>query len=294
MLAVVLATVSALSYGASDFSGAVASKDNDATIVTAAVQIVSLVAFGVLIWLNPVGQFTMADLAWGALGGLGTAVGLVTFYRALALGPMSVAAALTALWSSAVPIATGLALGDRPGLLTLVGIAVAVPSAVLVSIEGNDGSPAIESTPRERAVRWRRQARTRTLAIVAGLGFGLFFIALSRTSADAGLQPLLAARVASIAGLAVAVFRQGSVAGIGLRWAPVVILAGLLDCAANTFYLEAVRLGSLTWVAAISSLYPVSTVLLARVVLHERLARTQLYGMTAAAGALTLVGIGAT
>lgn len=293
MFAVALAAVSALSYGAADFSGAVASKKHDASVVTVAVQTVSLMALIVILVLFPGGQLHAIDLAWGAIGGLGAALGLVMFYQALALGPMSVAAALTALWSSAVPVMTGLALGDRPGTVTLLGIAIAVPSAVLVSVDGSAFGAPTEATPRERAVSWRRQARTRMLAIIAGLGFGLFFIALSRTSADAGLYPLLGARIASIAGLAIMLSRGGQWSTIGRRWWGVVILAGLLDCLANALYLTAVREGSLTWVAAISSLYPVSTVLLARLLLHERLGRLQLYGFGTAAVALSLVGIGA-
>ena len=294
MIAVALAAVSAVSYGASDFSGAVATKENNATIVTAAVQVVSLLSLLVILWQYPSGQLNMIDLVWGAVGGLGAALGLVAFYQALAWGPMSVAAALTAMWSSAIPVLTGLALGDRPGALTLVGIAVAVPSAVLVSVDDSAFSHTVEATPRDRVVNWRHQARTRMLAIVAGMGFGLFFIALSRTSADGGLYPLLGARVASIAGLAITLSRARQWATIAWRWWPIVIVAGLLDCAANAFYLTAVRSGSLTWVAAISSLYPVTTVLLARIVLHERLGRIQRYGMGAAGLALVLVGVGAT
>lgn len=294
MIAVGLAAVSALSYGASDFTGAVASKKNDATVVTVAVQAVSLIALGAIIVVFPSGRLIAVDLVWGAVGGLGTALGLVMFYKALALGPMSVAAALTALWSSAIPVVTGLALGDRPGAVTLVGIGVAIPSAVLVSIEGGDGGAALGATPRERAARWRQQARTRLLAVVAGIGFGLFFVALSRTSPDAGLHPLLGARAASISGLTIALVASKHRSGFGARWWPTIVLAGLLDCAANSFYLGAVQLGSLTWVAAISSLYPVSTVLLARVVLGERLGRVQIGGLGTAAAALVLVGIGAT
>lgn len=301
MIAVALAAVSAISYGASDFSGAVASKDNDATHVTLAMQVVSLASLLVILWWFPSGRLDMIDLGWGAIGGLGAAVGLVAFYRALARGPMSIAAALTALWSTALPVLAGLALGDRPGTVTLVGIAVAVPSAVLVSLESGTAN-RIEPTPRERVVAWQRQARTRLLAIVAGIGFGLFFIALSRTSADAGLYPLIGARVASVAGLTLAVLLPGRrdpaaslrlFGGIHPRWWPVIGLAGLLDCAANSLYLTALRHGSFTWVAAVSSLYPVATVLLARVVLNERLAPIQRVGLVSAGVALLLVGVGA-
>ena len=292
MIAVALAAVSAISYGAADFSGAIATKENDATVVTVAMQVVSLAALVCVVLVYPQGRLQLVDLGWGAAGGLGAALGLVTFYKALALGPMSVAAALTALWSTGVPVIGGLLLGDRPGAITLAGIAVAVPAAVLVSIEGGRDRRT-EATPRERSRSWKRQIRTRKLAVVAGIGFGLFFVALSRTSADAGLYPLLGARVASIVGLALVIFQGRLLAPIARTWWPAVVIAGLLDCAANSFYLSALRFGSLTWIAAISSLYPVSTVLLARVVLNERLARIQFVGMGAAAVALTLFGIGA-
>lgn len=292
MIAIAFAAVSALSYGAADFSGALASKENDATVVTAAVQVASLLALIGIVIVFPQDELRAVDLGWGAVGGLGAAFGLVTFYKALAIGPMSVAASLTALWSTTVPVAAGLLLGERPGPITLAGIAVAVPAGVLVSL-GGSGDAGTELTPRERTLAWQHQTRTRRLAVAAGFGFGLFFVALSRTSPDAGLYPLLGARVASIAALAAVILRGRIVADLAIRWWPVVIVAGLLDCAANSFYLLALRHGSLTWVAAISSLYPISTVLLARLVLSERLARVQFYGIGAAGLALVLFGIGA-
>ncbi|MGI9612738.1 MAG: EamA family transporter [Acidimicrobiales bacterium] len=305
MIAVALAALSALSYGASDFSGAMASRDNEATVVTVAMQLVSLVALAVVIVLYPPAAWTMPDMLWGALGGLGAALGLVTFYRALAIGPMTVAAALTALWSTAVPVVAGFLLGERPAGITMVGIAIAVPAAMLVSLDldgDTSAEPRIDQAA-DVAVSSRPQLRwwpttdrwqTRTLAIVAGCGFGLFFVALSRTSAEAGLLPLVGARIASIAALGYAIHRFGSVlkpAAAG--WWLLIVVAGILDFVANATYLVAVRNGSLTWVAAISSLYPVSTVLLARIVLDERLAKVQLWGLGASGLALVLVGIGA-
>lgn len=292
MIAVALAAVSALSYGGSDFFGAVATKDNDATVVTVATQVVSLLALAAILILYPQGQLQAIDLAWGGIGGLGAAFGLVTFYRALAIGPMSVAAALTALWSTGVPVAAGLFLGDRPSILTLSGIALAIPAALLVSMEvGNKMTLAID--PRQRTAAWHHSTRTRQLAVMAGIGFGLFFVALSRTSEDAGLYPLIGARLASIVALGLTILGGRLLGPIGVRWWPMIVTAGLLDCAANSCYLIAVRSGSLTWVAAISSLYPVSTVLLARLVLNERLARPQFVGFGAAAVALLLFAVGA-
>lgn len=291
MLAVVLATFSALSYGASDFTGAVASKENDATVVTVVMQVVSLVALAIVIALFPPEVRTLTDLAWGALAGLGVAVGLTTFYRALAIGPMSTAASLTALVSAALPVVTGLALGDEVAAITLVGIAIAVPAAVLVSAAGT--SARVATTPRERVAARVGQGRTRLLSVVAGVGFAVFFVALSRTSEDAGLYPLLGSRVASIGALGATLTVARTWAPIGRRWLPIVVLTGLLDLTANSLYLLAVREGVLTWVAAISSLYPISTILLARLVLGERLNRTQIVGFTMAGAALALVAIGA-
>lgn len=294
MLAVVLAALSGLSYGAADFSGAFASKDNDATVVTVSMQIVSLLSLLIaLAVMQP--NTSSTDLAWGALGGLGAALGLTTFYKALALGPMSVAASITALVSAAIPVLAGFLLGDRPNAVTIGGIALAIPAAVLVSVGGIGAKGiSISLPPREQFVARSSGNQTKVLATTAGLGFGLFFIALSRTSGDTGLFPLLGARVASIAALAVVLTATRSWSGVSRSAWPVVVVAGLLDFGANSFYLLALDSGSFTWVAAISSLYPVSTVILARIVLNERITALQVLGLALAGGALTLVAVGAT
>jgi len=294
MIGVLLAACSGLSYGAADFYGAIASQKNKATLVTAAVQLVSMLALLVAIGLWFDGSPTPADYAWGALGGLGAALGLVTFYKALAQGPMATAASLTALWGAGIPVVTGLLLGDRPGPITLIGIAIAVPAAVLVSVGGMslDGL-ATNTTPRERVAGLSNAVNTRVLAIVAGIGFGLFFVALGRTSADSGLYPLVGARAASLIALAIVITSQKDWGPIAKASIPTVVLTGVLDFGANAFYLTALDHGSFTWVAAISSLYPVSTVLLARLVLQERLAKLQVVGLVMAACALALVAVGA-
>jgi drug/metabolite transporter (DMT)-like permease len=315
MLGVVLAALCALAYGASDFSGAVASKRTSAMVVTAAAQTVSLISLVAVLVVIPGGERRAVDLAWAGLGGLGVAVALVCFYRALAIGPMSVAAATTSLVGALVPIGFGLALGDRPGAVALAGMAIAVPAVVLVSSAGSgarsSGGPGLPREqafiarapmrrrdapplPRERAatLRTRSPGTTRALSFVAGLGFGVFFVALSRTSADAGLFPLLGARGASIAALAIVLSASSGWERIDRPAWPAVAVTGVLDCAANALYLSALDHGELSWVAAISSLYPVSTVLLARVVLAERLSRPQAIGMAMAGAAMALVAWG--
>lgn len=295
MITVLYAALSGLSYGASDFSGAVASKRNNSALVTIAMQVVSLATLGVLLFAVVDGTFVMQDMWWGALGGIGAAVGLATFYKALADGPMSTAASVTALCSSLVPVLAGLALGEIPNTLTLSGVGLAIPATVLVSV----GAMALVSarsrmTPRERVAHKEHVGHTRLLSFLAGLGFGLFFVALAQTSAEGGLFPLLGARVASIAVLSMVLTTGRNWGRVDRRDWVAVGIAGLLDCAANSFYLLALDSGSFTWVAAVSSLYPVSTVLLARAILRERIAPLQAVGLAMAAGALVLVGVGAT
>jgi drug/metabolite transporter (DMT)-like permease len=290
--AVAMAAASGLSYGASDFSGAIASKDNDATVVAATVQAISLVVLGAIVLMSTT-DATTADIAWGALAGLGGGLGLATFYRALARGPMSTAASLTALVSAAIPVATGLVLGDKPGALTLIGIGIAVPAGVLVAAGGLESRAHGLLSPRDRAVAASERRRTQQLSVVAGIGFSLFFIALSRTSEDAGLLPLVSARGTSVAALGVLIVMTGGSRSITRAAMWPMIAAGLLDCAANVLYLSALRDGTFTWVAALSSLYPVSTVLLARVLLDERLSRWQIVGLFMAASAMVLVAVGA-
>jgi uncharacterized membrane protein len=294
MFAVLLATLSGLSYGASDFSGAIATKKNHAALVTFAVQVVSLIALAVILLLTSSATVTAVDLLWGALGGIGATIGLTTFYRALADGPMSTAASVTALVGSLVPVSAGLALGEVPNNPTLVGIALAIPSAIIVSVGGLEAHALARTlSPRARSIARERIAATRRLSLIAGLGFGLFFIALAQASPDSGLYPLLGARGASIAVLAIFLTSQRFWNTIARSDFGSIGIAGLLDFAANSFYLLALADGSVTWVAAVVSLYPVCTVLLARVLLKEQLSRVQIAGLVMASSALVFVGLGA-
>jgi uncharacterized membrane protein len=292
MIAVLLAALGGLSYGGSDFFGAVASKRFPAALVTMAVQAVSLVALVVVLVVFPPEQWRISDLLWGALGGIGGGVALTLFYEALARGPMSTAASLTGLVGATVPVLAGLGLGDRPSALAFVGIVLSIPAVVLVSSSAQEAHGAAVIGPRERVAQSAHIAKTRQLAFVAGLGFGLFFVALSRVSSDAGLTPLVGARLASIVLIGAVVSQRSAWQTIGRASWGSIALAGLLDFAANALYLLALDEGLFTWVVALVSLYPVSTVLLARFVLGEHLSARQAAGLGLAAGALVLVAVG--
>lgn len=292
MFAVLLAALSSVSYGASDFSGAMASKRTDSAIVTVVAQFVSLVALAGVLLAVPPDAWIVRDLAWGAAGGVCVAVALVCFYRALAIGPMSTAAATTALVGALVPLVAGLAFGERPSVLTLVGIGVSIPAGALVSAGGAGNRASLRLTPRERWVAREFGAVTTRLSFVAGVGFGLFFVLLSRASDEAGLSPLLGARAASIGVLVLVLTAGGGWSRLHRSSIGYVAVAGVLDCAANVTYLAALDRGQLTWVAAIASLYPATTVALAGIVLRERLTRVQIGGLVLAGVALALVAIG--
>ena len=190
---------------------------------------------------------------------------------------MSVVAPITALLSATVPVVAGLLEGERPSVGVGVGMVIALAAIVLVSAEGGGSLRPSD-------------LRGVTFALGAGLGFGLFFVALSHVGEDSGIWPLVAARGASastVGALALLgrVPRALPAAGARLLTAT----AGALDAVANVCYLLATREGLLTVVSVLTALYPVGTVILARIVLKERFARIQRVGMALAVPAAILM-----
>jgi drug/metabolite transporter (DMT)-like permease len=276
-VAVVLALASAVVYGAADFLGGLSSRRASAFGVVAVSQVVGLLALLVLLpWLGgPVGP---SDLAWGAAAGIAGAAGLVIFFRTLARGVMSVVAPVTAVTAAAVPVLVGLLGGNRIGPWAAAGIVLALAAVVLVSAEG--GLSAL------------RAARPASLApaLAAGAAFGLFFVLLDRTSQDSGLTPLVAARLASVACVVVVALAGRQPLKVGRAVLPLVALSGVGDMTANALFLLATQQkGQLAITGVLASLYPVSTVVLAQVLLRERLAAAQLAGLGTAVAAVALI-----
>ena len=220
-----------------------------------------------------------ADVAWSVSAGLASITGVTSFYYALANGAMTVVAPLTAVVSAVVPVVVGVAGGERPSPLALGGVVLALIAVALVSGLGG------------RAAR-PTSLRVAAFAVVGGLGFGLLFVFLDRTSDDSGVWPLLISQVATIPIVA------GVVAVRHLSFPPprdvagIMVLAGVLAVAANISYLIATREGLLSLVAVVTSMYPASTVLLATVLDGERMCRSQAVGLGLAATALGLVAGG--
>ena len=276
-MAVLLALGCAVVYGASDFLGGLASRKTSVFGVVALSQVAGLVALLALLpWLGgPVGA---DDLAWGAAAGLAGAAGLVVFFRTLARGVMSVIAPVTSLTAAAVPVLVGLAGGDRIDSWAAAGIVLALAAVVLVSAEG--GLSAL------------RSARLASLApaLLAGSMFGLFFVLLDRTSDGSGLTPLVTARTASVALVVLVALAGRQSLRVGRPTLPLVLASGVGDMTANALFLLATQQpGQLAITGVLASLYPVSTVVLAQVVLRERLAGTQLAGLGTAVAAVVLI-----
>ncbi len=276
-MAVLLALGCAVVYGASDFLGGLASRRTSVFGVVAFSQLAGLVALVALLpWLG--GRVGPADLGWGAAAGVAGAAGLVVFFRTLAGGVMSVVAPVTAVTAAAVPVLVGLAGGDRIDLWAALGILLALAAVVLVSAEGGLS-----------ALRTARPASVPP-ALLAGSMFGLFFVLLDRTSDDTGLTPLVTARLASVA-LAVGIALVSRQSMRASRPAlPLVVASGIGDMSANALFLLATQQpGQLAITGVLASLYPVSTVVLAQVVLRERLAAAQMAGLGTAVAAVVLI-----
>jgi drug/metabolite transporter (DMT)-like permease len=281
-VAILLALATAVVYGGADFLGGLAARRVRALLVVGWSQLAGW-AFVVVLALIVGGSASPADFAWGAAAGLVGTAGLSIFYRALAEGSMSVVAPVTAVCAAAVPVIAGLATGDAVGVPALVGVAVALPAVGLVATE-------------REAARRPGGARSIVSALLAGTAFGAMFVLLHQTSPGSGLWPLVGSRGASALLVAVLLAVRPALRRPSLlvprATVPLVLGAGLADMTANVLYLFAVRQGELSIVGLLSSLYPVSTVVLAAVVLRERLSRLQLAGVGGCAVAVALIAWG--
>jgi drug/metabolite transporter (DMT)-like permease len=274
-----LALVAAVSWGSSDYIAGQASRRTTALAVAAFAQLTGLALVSVLAPLVP-GAPTAGDLGWGALAGAASATGLVALYRGLAIGPMSIVAPATAAMATVFPVLIGVAVGQSLSATALGGVILAIAAIVALSMssEPDLAQPAVS--------RLRRAA---PLILIAGIGFGAFFVALDQTGAHAGLWPLVAARVASVSMLWPPLLaRRGD--GVASAAAPGVA-AGALDIAAASAALLAFRHQSLPIVAVISSLYPAATVTLAGLMARERLGAGRLVWCALAVLAVMLVAV---
>lgn len=268
-----LALAAAAVFGAADFTGGYASRRTPVGTVTLVTNVVG-VAIAASLVLVLGGSWTSATVGWGAAAGGCGLVGLLLLYFGLATGPNRLVSPLSAVVAAAIPVVVGLATGDRPSELAIVGLAV-TPVAIWM-VAGGDLRAASGA------------GRSLAIAAGAGVGFGLFFVCLAQAPDDAGAVPLLAARLTSTT-LLLAAALAGRVAAPRRDELAIPALAGTLDMGANGLFLWSSIDGDLAVVGALVSFYPVTTVLLAVTVLGERLTRWQLLGLGLAVTAAAML-----
>jgi drug/metabolite transporter (DMT)-like permease len=265
---------SASCWGAGDFCGGLASRRTHVYGVVLVSQIVGLVLLTILALLLAEPFPDAADVLWAAIAGIGGAVGLAALYHGLATGPMGVVAPVAAVVSVILPLIFGLFLEGLPAPSQLLGFGLALCGVWFITRPGA-GS--------------RIQVRDLVLPVVAGLGFGVFFILIDHVSAAAVLWPLAAARTASVLALLVVVLLTRQRARPVAGQMPLILMSGLFDTGGNAFYALAAGAGRLDIAAVLSSLYPAVTVVLARLILKERLSRLQGFGLALAMIAVLLI-----
>ncbi len=277
-MTVVLGLLAAVLYGVGDFAGGIGSR--------------RISAVTLLLWSYPLGAALMTallfafpgHLTWhvalfGVLGGMSGLLGVVVMYHLMTVAPINVISPVTAVLAAIVPVIVGVGIGERPAVAAWIGIVIGLAAVVLVSRSADD-HPLGRVTPRVLA-----------LALLAGLGFGLYFVFLARAGSGSGLWPLTISRIASALAVVPIARARGAVAAVRGRTLGIVALAGTCDALANMFFLLATHAGLLSLASVLTSLYPATTVLLAVTLLHERLTWTQRGGLALAAAAIVLITV---
>lgn len=285
-MAIFLALLTAASYGVGDFFGGMAAKRARVLQVVAGSHILGAVGAAVgavLIADRIIGR----DLLLGIGGGFFGVIGVALLYRRLAIGPMSVVAPLTAITSAVLPAGWGILLGERLTALGWTGIALALVAVLLVSMSPED--PDATSPP--------VTAQVIAESLLAGAGFGAIFIFFGATSEEGAPWPVVSARVFTASLLLITLYVLSKRTGAPIMpvdsgaW-PLIAAVGVLDTGSNVLFIFASNRGQLAVVSVLAALYPVGTVILARLVLGERMTRYQQAGFVTAMVATALLVLG--
>ena len=279
-----LAVLSAVFIGSADFVGGLASRTVNGVRVAAFVAIMGLPLAFVVSLAYGAEHVSRNDVIWSVLSGIAVAIGLGCFYIGMGRGLISVVAPVAAVTGAVIPVVYGLARGERPGALALVGLVVAFAAVAVVSLAQAEQHP-------ETTVGVDRHVIA--LALASGLFFGVFYITLSRVSDDAGLWPVTISRAAGSIVLVILslVLTRGFLGGVVRLWRMVLLIA-ILEVSGMVPLLLALQRGPVAIASVLASLYPVTTVLLAAFVLRERLSRLQYVGVAFALVSVALVSTG--
>src|SRR4051794_21051384 len=280
MAAIALGLAASLSWGTADFIGGLQARRIPVVAVVLGSQLAGLVLVALIVLIRgeapPGGDFAL----YAALSSIGGIIGLTAFYTALSIGPMGVVAPLSAT-AAVIPVIVGVATGDRPSAIQAVGVVVAVTGVVLASREASD-----------EAERSRTVSKGVGFALISAVGFGCFFLLIDRASDADVLWAVSVNRTVSVLLLALALLATRPQVGLKAADMRVLAVVGILDVTANGLFAVAATMGLVSVVAVLSSLYPVMTVILARVVLKERLRAVQRIGAAAALVGVALISAG--
>jgi len=275
---VLLGLLAALSVGSSDFLGGLASRRANPVVVTASSNIVGFV-MALIVAAIVGGDLTLRDVAWGTLGGVGVAIGLVSLYAGYAKARVSVAAPVAGVGAAALPVMAESVLGnDDLSAQGTTGVLLGLLAIGLVSIGRSDQRGTIGASL--------------LYGLGGAIGIGMLLMCLSRTSDDSGLWPIVAARGSGFAALAVVLALTSVRATVPRPVVPHIMAIAVLITAGNTLFLAATRVGSTSVAAVLTSLFPAVTVFWAWIVFREPLRAIQLVGLAVTLVAVSLIAAG--
>ena len=296
MLAIVLALASAFGYGVSDYAAGLASRDFSViqvTLISAAASTVVVAAALPFAAGHPPGA---ASLAWGALAGLGEEVGALALYYGFRHAAFSVAGPLSAVGAAGFAVLAGLLLGERPSALALTGIILALPAIVGVSAsaaaDGQGEGEAGRGDGEGEGGRARGRFSGVVAGLVAGACFSLLFIGLNRAGSHSGLWPVASASGAELALAVVVAAATRNIRRPAAQQGWLAVFTGVTGAGSIVAYFYATHDGFLAVTAVLASLYPGVTIVLARVLLGERLTALRLAGLGLAAACVALIAAG--
>ena len=270
---IIFGLAASLLWGSGDFSGGLASRRDNASSVVFAAYAVGCVLLVIiaLIWREVFPS--PLDIFWGGISGISGALGLIAFYSALSIGRMGIVAPVSAIMTAGIPVIFSAYTQGLPSLLQLGGFVLALLAIVLIS----------------RPERAKGRPVGIGLALLAGCGFGCFFVLISRVSPASTFWPLAVARLTSVLVLLIMIRVRNQQILPKKSVFLLVILAGVLDALGNAFFVLASHVGRLDVAAILSSLYPAATVILAALLLRERMTRIQTLGILFALVAIPMI-----
>jgi uncharacterized membrane protein len=277
-MGILFGLLSALAYGIGDFAAGVGSRRMGVGLVAGIVQLFSLVAAIIGVFIFPGAGPSKHALMWGAISGVGSAGGTLALYRGLAVGQMSVVSPLSAVISAVIPVIIGILLGEHLSLLAAIGISIAVPAIMMVSWQHSPkGDDNLHTGIAE--------------GVLSGLGFALLFIALDQAGTHSGAWPLIPGQGVGFMILLPFAWQGFQRFQPQITKTAIIVGAGLLSGLANLLFLAATGRGQLSIIAILTSLYPAITIILARIILGERWSLLQTAGLCIAAVAIVLISV---